>query len=78
MKALRESLVRRRRALVARSARQREALAAEAGKVRRAASEPLVLALGVAVVLLGRSEGLRAWFVRAWVAGAFLRRMLGR
>ena len=78
MKALRESLVRRRGALVARSARQREALAAEAGEMRRSATEPLMLGLGVAVTLFSGSPRLRWWFVRAWVAGAFLRRLLGR
>jgi hypothetical protein len=30
----------------------------------------------VAVALLGSSSLLRIWFVRAWVAGAFLRRLL--
>jgi hypothetical protein len=73
-----ESLARRREALAARSARQRKVLAAEAGEMRRAATEPLVLGLGVAVTLFSGSPRLRWWFVRAWVAGAFLRRLLGR
>jgi hypothetical protein len=46
--------------------------------MRRAATEPLVLGLGVAVTLFSGSPRLRWWFVRAWVAGAFLRRLLGR
>ena len=78
MTDLLESLAGRREGLVARSARQREALAAAAGEVRRAAAEPLVLGLGVAVTLFSGSPRLRWWFVRAWVAGAFLRRLLGR
>jgi hypothetical protein len=68
----------RRAALVARSQRQRRQLGEALGGIERAAAEPVVLGLGVAVALLGSSPRLRGWFVRAWVAGAFLRRLLGR
>jgi hypothetical protein len=68
----------RRAALVARSARARRGVAAALGGIERSLAEPVVLGLGVAVALLGSSPRLRGWFVRAWVAGAFLRRLLGR
>jgi hypothetical protein len=76
MRALLESLVGRREALVARSARQRSELASAAAGVARAAAEPLVLGLGAGLALAGSSPKLRAWLVRAWVAAAFLRRLL--
>lgn len=78
MMALRESLVRRRQALVARSARQRGEIAAATAGIGRAVAEPVVLGLGVAVALLGSSPRVRTWFVRAWVAGSLLRRLLAR
>jgi hypothetical protein len=76
MKDLLASLAERRAALVARSTRQRGEISAGLAGMQRAAAEPLVLGLGVAVALLGSSSLLRIWFVRAWVAGAFLRRLL--
>jgi hypothetical protein len=76
MSALLTSLAERRERLVARSAAQRAQLAASAGGARQAVAEPLVLGLGVAVALAGGSPRLRAWLVRAWVIGAFVRRLL--
>lgn len=76
MRELLASLAQRRAALVERSVAQRAEIAAAAGGVRRAAVEPLVLGLGVAVALAGGSPRLRAWLVRAWVIGAFVRRLL--
>jgi len=78
MRALAESLAERRAALVARGARQRAQIAAAAHGVERAVLEPLTLGLGVAGTVLGASPRLRGWFVRAWMAGALVRRLLGR
>jgi len=78
VKALAESLAGRRDALVARSREQRAALAVQAARLERAATEPLVVGLGVAVALAGASPKARTWLVRAWVAGALLRRLLAR
>lgn len=72
------ALARRREALVARSGEQRRALAATAAGLRRAVAEPLVLGLGAVVALASASPRLRAWLVRAWVLGAFVRRLLAR
>jgi hypothetical protein len=73
-----ESLAQRRAALVERSARQRGEIASTLAGARRAVEQPLVLGLGAAVTLLSASPRMRTWFVRAWIAGAFLRRLLGR
>ena len=73
-----ESLRERRDALVARSGRERRRVTGTLADMERAAAEPLVLGMGVGLALLGSSPRLRGWFVRAWVAGAFLRRLLGR
>lgn len=78
MRDLLESLAERRADLVARSARQRGEIAQAVGGIERALAEPLVLGLGVAVALLGSSPRVRTWFVRAWVAGSLLRRLLAR
>jgi hypothetical protein len=76
MRALLATLARRRAALVERSAAGRAALGSELGGVRRAATEPLLLGLSAAVALVGSTPRLRAWLVRAWVAYAFVRRLL--
>ncbi len=78
MRALADSLAARRTALVARSGRQRAELTAAATRLEHAATEPLVIGLGAAVALAGASPRARTWLVRAWVAGALLRRLLGR
>jgi len=76
MRAVLASLARRRAALIERSATQRAEIVATVAGVRRAAAEPLVLALGAALALAGASPRLRAWLVRAWVVGALVRRLL--
>lgn len=76
MSARVQSLARRREALVAHSGRQRAELAAAGARLERAVAEPLTLGLAAAVALAGTSPRLRAWFVRAWVIGAFVRRLL--
>jgi len=73
-----DTLRARRETLVARSARERRRIVDTVAGMQRAATEPIVLGLGVGLALLGSSPRLRGWFVRAWVAGAFLRRLLGR
>jgi len=78
MREVLHGLRERRAALVARSARERRGMTEALGGIERSIAEPVVLGLGVAVALLGSSPRLRGWFVRAWVAGAFLRRLLGR
>lgn len=78
MRDLLDALAVRRAELVARSARQRGEIAGAVAGIERAAAEPLVLGLGVAVALLGSSPRVRTWFVRAWVAGSLLRRLLAR
>jgi len=76
MRAVLATLARRRAALVERSALQRAEIVTAAGGARRAVAEPLVLALGAMVALAGASPRLRLWFVRAWVIGALVRRLL--
>lgn len=76
MRALLASLAARRAALVARSAAQRAQIAAGAAGVRQTVAAPLALGLGVALALGSSSPRLRAWLVRAWVLGAFVRRLL--
>lgn len=76
MRATLASLARRRESLVERSAAQRRELQDALTGVRRAAAEPILLALGAAVALAGASPRLRGWFVRAWVIGTFVRRLL--
>ena len=76
MRAVLAGLARRRAALIERSATQRAEIVTTVAGVRRAAAEPLVLALGAAVALAGASPRLRAWLVRAWVVGALVRRLL--
>jgi len=76
MRAVLAGLARRRAALIERSATQRAEIVATVAGVRRAAAEPLVLALGAALALAGASPRLRAWLVRAWVVGALVRRLL--
>jgi hypothetical protein len=76
MRAVLATLARRRAALVERSALQRAEIVTAVGGARRAVAEPLVLALGAAVALAGASPRMRLWFVRAWVIGALVRRLL--
>jgi hypothetical protein len=76
MRAVLASLARRRAALIERSAMQRAEIVAAVGGVRRSAAEPLVLALGTTLALAGAAPRLRLWFVRAWVIGALVRRLL--
>jgi len=76
MRTARATLARRREALVARAAAERAALAAALAGLRRSATEPLALGLGAALVLFGAAPRLRAWLLRAWVAVAFVRRLL--
>jgi hypothetical protein len=71
-----DALVRRRAALLERSAAQRGQIAAAAADLRRGATQPLLLGLGVAATLLTSSPKLRGWMVRAWAAYAFVRRLL--
>jgi hypothetical protein len=78
MRTVLASLARRREALVARSGEQRRELAGTAAGLRRAVAEPLVLGLGAVVALASASPRLRTWLVRAWVLGAFVRRLLAR
>lgn len=78
MRAFLDELVRRRTALVERSAAQRGEVAVAVSGVQRAAAEPLLLGVGVAATLLSSSPKLRGWMVRAWVAYAFVRRLLDR
>lgn len=76
MRALLATLARRRAALVERSAAQRAEIATAVAGVGRAAAEPLALGLAAGLALAGGSPRLRAWLVRAWVIGAFVRRLL--
>jgi hypothetical protein len=76
MRAVLAMLARRRAALVERSALQRAEIVATVGGARRAAAEPLVLALGAMAVLAGASPRLRGWLVRGWVAYALVRRLM--
>ena len=76
MRAVLATLARRRAGLVERSAAQRADIVATVAGARRAVAEPLVLALGAALALAGSSPRLRAWLVRAWVAYAFVRRLM--
>jgi hypothetical protein len=76
MRAVLATLARRRAGLVERSAAQRADIVAAVAGARRAVAEPLVLALGAALALAGSSPRLRAWLVRAWVAYAFVRRLM--
>ena len=78
MRAFFESLARRREALVARSAAQRDEVATAAAGVRRASAEPLLLGAGIAVTMLSSSPKLRGWVVRALAVYAFVRQLLGR
>lgn len=73
-----ERLARRREALVARCGEERAGVAAAATRLRQDATEPLALGLGAALALAGASPRLRVWLVRAWVAGALVRRLLLR
>jgi len=76
MRTLLKALARRRESLVERSAAQRGDVREALSGVRRAVAEPLALGLAAAVAIAGASPRLRAWFVRAWVIGAFARRLL--
>ena len=76
MRTVLATLARRRAGLVERSAAQRADIVTAVAGARRAAAEPLVLALGAMVALAGASPRLRAWLVRAWVVGALVRRLL--
>jgi len=78
VRAFLDDLVRRRAALIERSAAQRGEIAVAVSGVRRAVAEPLLLGAGVAATLLSSSPKLRGWVVRAWVAYAFVRRLLDR
>ena len=76
MRAVLATLARRRAALVERSATQRADIVTAVAGARRALAGPLVLGLGAAAALAGASPRLRLWFVRAWVIGALVRRLL--
>lgn len=78
MRSARTRLAERRAALVARCAQERAEVAAAAARLRESVAEPLALGLGAALALAGSSPRLRAWLVRAWVAGALVRRLIGR
>jgi hypothetical protein len=78
MRSVRAQLAERRAALVARCAEERAGAGAAFARLRQDVAEPLALGLGAALALAGSSPRLRAWLVRAWVAGALLRRLLAR
>jgi len=78
VRSARAQLARRRAALAARCGDQRAELVAAASRLRAEAAEPLAAGLAAAVALAGASPRLRTWLVRAWVAGALLRRLLAR
>lgn len=78
MKALLEQLAARREALVEQSGARRREVAQALSGARRGIEEPLALGLAAAVALAGASPRLRAWFVRAWVIGSLVRRLLAR
>ena len=78
MSAFFETLARRRAALVARSATQRDEIAAAVTGIRRTSAEPLLLGAGIAATLLVSSPKLRRWVVRGWAVYAFVRQLLGR
>jgi hypothetical protein len=72
------TLAARRALLEARCGAQRAELAAAAARLQRDLAEPLAAGVAAAVALAGASPRLRTWLVRAWVAGALLRRLLAR
>ena len=76
MKLPRGAVARRREALVQRSGAQRAEIADAIERMQKAATAPLLLAAGVA--LLSSSPGLRAWPVRAWAFYALIRRIKGQ
>ncbi|MGH8687339.1 MAG: hypothetical protein ACREVQ_06485 [Burkholderiales bacterium] len=78
MIALLAQLEGRREALVARSGRERRAIAEGAARVRAGVTDPMLVGLGVFAAIAGRSPRLRGWFVRAWLVGSILRRLLAR
>jgi len=78
MKTFLDALVRRRDALVERSAQQRAAIAAAAADIRRVSAAPVLLGASVAATLLASSPRLRGWAVRGWAAYAFVRQLRGR
>ena len=78
MKAFLDSLVRRRVALVERSAAQRGQIVVAAAQIRRASAAPVLLGASVAATLLASSPKLRGWAVRGWATYSFVRQLLGR
>lgn len=76
MRAVLKALARRRESLVARSAAQRGDVHETLRGVRSAITEPLALGLAAALALAGTAPRLRTWFVRAWVIGALVKRLL--
>jgi len=78
MKAVLGELERRREALVERSERERRAIATGVTRLGASVADPALVAFGAAAVLAAGSPRLRRWFVRAWIVGAFLRRLLAR
>ena len=78
MKAYLDTLVRRRAALVERSAAQRGEIAAAAADIRGISSMPIAIGASAAAALLAASPKLRGWAVRGWAVYAFVRQLLGR
>ncbi len=78
MKAILDSLVRRRAALVERSAAQRGKIVVAVADIRRASAAPVLLGASVAATLLASSPQLRGWAVRGWATYSFVRQLLGR
>jgi hypothetical protein len=69
------ALARRREALIQRSSAQRAEIAGAVERMQDAATAPLLLGAGVA--LLSSSPALRSWLVRAWAFYALVRRIKG-
>ena len=69
MTAFLDALVRRREALVERSAQQRGAIAAAVADIRRITAAPVLLGASVAAALLASSPKLRGWAVSGGVDG---------
>ncbi len=78
MKAFLDSLVRRRAALVERSAAQRGRIVLAVADMRRASAAPVLLGASVAATLLASSPKVRGWVVKGWATYSFVRQLLGR
>jgi len=68
----------RRARLVERSTAQRNAMAHAAGGMQAAVDQPVKIGLSALLVLAGASARWRGGFVRAWVLGSLLRRLIWR